>query len=284
MAPPSSSTDGDVEASTAAPASARPGTDRGTGRTRRLDGRVDAGVLTRRTRAWLVVAVMGLAACRGGAGGPGGAGEAADERDRLARDGRVLEQRLALASADVFYLVLSPAERELTLMLKGAELQVFPLERVEIGAPRVAFRSRPVLEWAGVVWRSGELQPERVVPRVEIASGADDTPPPVPALPEDVIRVPARFRVAFADGLVVDVRTMDETADGLWTRARERLRAAWSAFADDPAARLRVRLTMSRASAESFYRSLPPDASLLILPPDFLDVPPSDGRRSRQSS
>lgn len=225
------------------------------------------------------------------AGADTGLGAQAAEDARLAETTRVLEHQVALASGKDFYLLLEPSLSAMTLFLKGASLQEYRLEGLEVGRRRWAFFLRGSDEaWAGVVWRAGALEPERVVPRLEIVPGAEATVPPL--LPEEQIVAPPAYRIRFEGGLVVEVRA-GRPADGGALQGLARAASAWwSDFrtavwgaVDD---RVRLRLTLSAADADSLYRALPPGTALLIVPPG-VDLSraapakpvPSKGGRSR---
>lgn len=204
----------------------------------------------------------------------------------LAEATRVLEQQVSLASGKDFYLVLEPSRSAMTLFLKGATLQQYHVEGLEVGRRRWAYFTRPgASDWAGVVWRGGTLEPERLVPRVEIGPGADATVPP--PLPEDHIAVPPAYRLRFADGLVVEVWPAGPGAQSGWGGLARRATLWWSDFRaalwGTAAGRVRLRLTLSESDAESLYRALPPDTALLIVPPgvDLSRSEPARGARSR---
>jgi hypothetical protein len=213
------------------------------------------------------------------------------EDGRLAEATRVLEHQVALAGGKDFYLLVEPSRSAMTLFLKGASLQEYRLESLEVGRRRWAFLSRGGDEdWAGVVWRAGALEPDRVVPRLEIVPGVEASVPPL--LPEEQIVAPPAYRIRFEDGLVVDVRA-ERPADAGGLQGLSRAASSWwSDFraavwgrADD---RVRLRLTLSAADAESLYRALPPGTALLIVPPGVdlsraapAKPAPSKGGRSR---
>lgn len=222
-----------------------------------------------------------LASCPAAAGG-----EKPDLRDRvraLQVENRLLERRLELASGDAFYLVLDPERGTLSLMLKGAVLQVFTVRGMEIGTPRIAFVSRDLPdEWRGRIWTNGNLEPPRELDRMEIvppdpAEGEDATASTlIPPTPEEKYPVPRRYLVRYAGGLSLEVRPEGEgdTAEraGFFSGIAAAVGAWWhdlaSALRPAPLDRIRIRLQLASQDGDSLYRALPPDTSLLVLPED----------------
>jgi hypothetical protein len=188
----------------------------------------------------------------------------------------VLQARLALARASGFYLILEPAALELRLYYGGALLQAWPVRQIATGRPRVAFAHlTDDVVWHSVTWTGGVLTPARPVDEREIEPpDSEDTteeiPAVVPPTAEEAIPVPARFRIVFREGLALEVRRAGGD-DGWWarqraaitTRAQDVRAVLWASSRD----RVRVRVTLDAAEADALYRALPPDTSLLILPP-----------------
>ena len=206
-----------------------------------------------------------------------------EEIQRLRRENALLQRRLALAEGDQFYLVLDPAGSSLKLMLKGAVLQDYAVQRLEVGAPRVAYSTRALPDgWRGRIWERGNLVPPREQDRVEyVAPPPSDNPdeeagPPVkiPQTPEEMYPVPPRYHVRFQDGLSIEFLRLgqQEEKTGFWTGLGNSLSHWWadakavlshsSPEADD----IRLRITLEPGQVDSFYRALPPDTRLLILP------------------
>lgn len=196
---------------------------------------------------------------------------------RLERTTSVLEKEVELARGQRFYLVLDPAGAELSLRLRGAELQRYPVLGLQVGRPRVSWISRQDPKpWQGVIWSEGALDPPREEERTVVTSGEeapDAAPKPVeiPKTAEELYVVPSRFHVRFTGGLSIEIRPHEADEDiGRFAR----LRAWWSAKWRDVAAAwradgrdvVRLRIVLDPADAESLYRALPPDASLLVLP------------------
>lgn len=204
--------------------------------------------------------------------------DARDEVARLQRSTAVLERQVELATGKDFYLVLDPAVPDLALMLRGADLQRYPVLGMTVGEPRMAWMRRAGGQsWQGVIWSGGTLDPARPVHRVvlqEPESGpadAEPSPPPVPPTAEERYRVPSRYRIRFADGLSVEIRPREgDTTAGAWVRLRTWWSAKWRDVFAVVRARhrdaLRLRIVLSPRDAESLYRALPPDVRLLVLP------------------
>ena len=239
-----------------------------TSRRARVRGRLAPAVIA---ATWLATMSCGGPSAERSAAG------ADNEIARLQEATALLERRLQLATSGTFYLVLDPAVPDLALMLRGAELQRYPVLGLMVGQPRVAWVSRDTdRPWRGVVWAGGELDPARPVQRVvqeeptAAQEGTEPEAPPVPPTAEERYPVPSRFHIRFADGLSVEIRPReaDTVATG-WARRR----ASWGARWHDVLAAmhvgqrdaLRLRIVMNPKDAESLYRALPPDVRLLVL-------------------
>lgn len=198
------------------------------------------------------------------------------ELARLQHSTAMLQQKLELASGKDFYLILDPGAAELALMLRGAELQRFPVLGLVLGQPRVAWRLRGADKpWRGVAWSGGDLEPPRPVHRVvqqDGGPGLENGEPAVPSVPltaEERYPVPLRYLIRFDGGLSLEVRPREADEDaGAWTRWRAwwgaRWRDAWTALRPGNRDALRLRVVLNPDDAESLYRALPPDVRLLV--------------------
>ena len=206
--------------------------------------------------------------------------EAKLEVSTLLRDNSALEKRVELANGNEFYLLLDPTAGTLKLMLQGAVLRDYSVQGLEVGSPRVAFRSRDLEGgWTGRIWSQGNLEPARdrerehvQIPDSTIVTAESVAPKPkMPLLPEEIYVVPHRYHVRYEGGLSLEVRPMelDESAS-FWKRARAGL-LAWfhdcrAAVAKNPEDAVRLRLILAPTDAASLYRALPPDTRLFVLP------------------
>ena len=197
---------------------------------------------------------------------------------RLQRSNSLLQQQIELAGGKQFYLVLDPDAGDISLMLKGALLQRYPIVGLQMGRPRVSWftrgDSRP---WQDVIWSGGELDPPRAIDRLVIEAAppakdaAEPEAPPVPLTPEELYPVPVRYQVRFDEGRSLEVRPLDADAHA---GRLARLRAWWSTtwrygiaavfHAERDAVRLR--LVLKPEDAAALYRSLPPAVRLVIAP------------------
>jgi hypothetical protein len=192
----------------------------------------------------------------------------------------LLQQQADLVASKDFYLVFDPSKPDLALMLRGAELQRYPVLGVQVGRPRVSWRTRQEsAPWQRVTWKQGALEPARLIDRLVVEGtasakageeGAEPEPPPIPKTAEELYPVPMRYLIRFADGLSIEIRPREADA-GLGRLARLR---AWStvkwrdvhaALFDTNTDAIRLRLVLTPKDAESLYRALPPDVHLLIL-------------------
>jgi len=206
----------------------------------------------------------------------------APSRDELARlAGRVdlLSKQVELGKGKEFYLLLDPAGGSLRLMYRGALLQQYKVEGLEVGVPRVAYRPRAAAGgWEGRVWGDGTLDPPRALDRVEMQAPAptpegQEVDVEVPPTPEEKYPVPSRYHIRFDGGLSIEVRPPGTDGDrGFWQRMSERIAAWWadarSATAAEPTDTVRLHVVMSKQDADSLYRALPPATKLLVLPPE----------------
>ena len=204
---------------------------------------------------------------------------------RLQRANALLQQQIDLAGGKDFYLVLDPDAGDISLMLKGALLQRYPVVGLQVGRPRVSWFARgDAKSWQEAIWSGGELDPPRAIDRlvIEAAPPKKDAPepdaPPVPLTPEELYPVPSRYHVRFDEGRSLEVRPLD--ADSKAGRLA-RLRAWWSAAWRDGIAAVfhadedtvRVRLVLKPEDAAALYRSLPPAVRLIILTQERKAVP-----------
>ena len=209
---------------------------------------------------------------------PPGPPPSANELARLSLQNDILQKQLELAKGKEFYLLFDPREQTLTLMYRAALLQQYRVAGLEVGVPRVVYRTRTdVSRWEGRIWEKGSLDPARELDRVEMQA-----PPPtkegteiavkVPQTPEEKYPVPSRYHIRFAGGLSIEVRPPDsDTQRGFWARVANAWSTWWSdakaASRSEPTDTVRLHVVLSKKDAESLYRALPPDTKLFVLPP-----------------
>jgi hypothetical protein len=229
-------------------------------------------------RAGFLPAVAVVAATVVAAATPPATAQTPVELTRLALQNQLLQKQLDLAKGKEFYLLLDPQAQTMTLMFRAALLQQYRVEALEVGVPRVVYRTRAdVSRWEGRIWEKGALDPARALDRVEMQA-----PPPteegtelevrVPQTPEEKYPVPPRYHIRFAGGLSIEVRPPNtDTEQGFWARIKAGL-ATWFADAKaasggEPTDTVRLHVVLSKKDAESLYRALPPATKLLVLPP-----------------
>ena len=203
----------------------------------------------------------------------------ADDRARLGAQNTILQKQLGLAKGKEFYLLLDPQSQTLKLMFRAALLQEYRVSGLEVGVPRVLYRTRSdSSDWEGRVWEGGTLDPVRELDRVEVQA-----PPPtaegtelevqVPPTPEEKYPVPTRYHIRFTGGLSIEVRppATGETSKGLWAKVSDGFASWWAdaraASRSAPTDTVRLHVVLSRKDAESLYRALPPNTKLLVVPP-----------------
>jgi hypothetical protein len=217
------------------------------------------------------------------------------ETARLRREVERLRSERDLASGKGFYLRLDAAGQRLALMLQGVALDDYAAAGLEWGVPQVLFVDRrPAADWDVAAFSKGRLEPERERDRIEIVApapspaaspaagaagepveSATPSPPPVPRSAEEAYSVPSPYRIAFAEGVSLEVRAKEK--GGRNRSAFQRLADAVGLRLSDLATalgigsreRVRLRVTLEAEDAASLYRSLPPDVGLIVvgLPP-----------------
>jgi pyruvate/2-oxoglutarate dehydrogenase complex dihydrolipoamide acyltransferase (E2) component len=204
------------------------------------------------------------------------------ETARLRRQVERLRAERDLASGKGFYLRLDASRHRLALMLQGVALDDYAASALEWGVPEVVFVNRdPGAGWDAAAFSKGRLEPERDRDRIEVvapppaastAPGAETpepSPPPVPKSAEESYSVPSPYRIAFAEGVSLEVRAKGE---GRRNRSlfRRFVDALGLRLSDLDAAvgareRVRLRVTLEAEDAASLYRSLPPDVGLVVV-------------------
>ena len=211
------------------------------------------------------------------------------ETSRVRREVEGLRVERDLASGKGFYLRMDAPRHRLALMLQGVALDDYAAKQLEWGVPQVLFVDRhPGADWDAAAFSKGRLEPARERDRVEIvapppsaspspadavapADGASPSPPPMPKSAEESYSVPSPYRIVFAEGVSLEVRSQGDGG---------RNRSAFRRFADALSLRLsdlgtalglgakervRLRVTLEAEDAASLYRSLPPDVGLVVV-------------------
>lgn len=237
-----------------------------------LSRRVPAAVLA----ATMTVAIVGGAGCRRSADGTAAEAPQA-EHATLQRTTAVLQRQLDLAVGTDFYLVYDPAGADLTLMLRGAELQRYHVLGAQVGRPRVGwFKRRGDDNWQHHVWKDGTLEPPRQMDRFVLEGGdaakpgAEVKAPPIPPTAEELYPVPARYLIRFADGLSLEVRPREAAQNrGGGERLRAWASTRWrdfvAALRDGDRDAIRLRIVLDPKDGESLYRALPPGVRLTVI-------------------
>jgi hypothetical protein len=192
-----------------------------------------------------------------------------------------------LSTGKGFYLRLDAGRKCLALMLQGVTLDEYEARGFELGVPEVLFVDRrPRRGWDTEAISKGRLDPERQRDRIEVvapapapsgaqpAGGATPAPPPVPKSAEETVSVPSPYRIVFAEGVSVEVRSSGVGRNRSWLRRQAdalglRFSDLGSALGLGTRDRVRLRVTLAAEEAAALYRSLPPDVGLIVvgLPP-----------------
>jgi hypothetical protein len=237
-----------------------------------------------RARDLLAALTVALAATRG-ASAPADIPKPVDpETARLRGQVERLRRERDVASGKGFYLRLDASLRRLSLTLQGVALDDYPASGVEWGVPEVLFVNRgPGADWDAAPFSKGRLEPARQRDRLEVvapapvAAGkapepdASPSPPPVPKSAEETYSVPSPYRIVFAEGVSLEVRSKGEGGRNrsalrrLADAVRLRLADLATALGLGAKERVRLRVTLEADDAASLYRSLPPDVGLVVV-------------------
>lgn len=214
------------------------------------------------------------------------AGDLSPEAVQLARDTHRLKQLSELASGDKFYLLLDPKGSTLQLQLRGVILREYPVRGISVGQSRARFRTvEGPSDWENRVWKGGALDPARRDERIEIippkpnANGELPTPQPVNVpLPEEK-PAPSDYCVRFSEGFSLEIASPGPEVGpgaaaepkGLRARFERGLNGWWTSWQrflqPSPDDRIRLRVMLDQEDARALYRSLPPEASFLVVVP-----------------
>ena len=238
----------------------------------------------RRPSLLALAAVLALGAAEAAA--PDKAGEPVPLA--LRREVAQLRLERELSAGKGFYLRLDAGRQRLALMLQGVTLDDYAASGLELGVPEVLFVDRrPRSDWDTAAISKGRLDPERQRDRIEIvapapasstppaAAGAapspTPSPPPIPKSAEESVSVPSPYRIVFAEGVSLEVRSSGAGGrNRSWLRRLLdaiglRLSDLGSALGLGPRERVRLRVTLEAEDAAALYRSLPPDVGLIVV-------------------
>ena len=201
----------------------------------------------------------------------------------LQREVAQLRLERSVSAGKGFYLRLDVGRQRLALMLQGVTLDDYATSTLELGVPEVLFLDRaPKAGWDASPITLGRLEPERQRDRIEVVApapaataqpgvaAATPSPPPIPKSAEETVSVPSPYRVVFAEGVSLEVRSTSAGArNRSWARRLLdalglRLSDLASALAPGSRERVRLRVTLADEDAAALYRSLPPDVALVV--------------------
>jgi hypothetical protein len=227
------------------------------------------------------VARLALSAALGSAAAEKPADRAPAE---LRREVAQLRLERDVSAGKGFYLRLDVARQRLALMLQGVTLDDYGASGLEVGVPEVLFLDRaPKAGWEASPISTGRLDPERQRDRIEVVApapaasarpgatpGPTPSPPAIPKSAEETVSVPSPYRVVFAEGVSLEVRSTSAGArNRSWARRLVdalglRLSDLASALGLGARERVRLRVTLADEDAAALYRSLPPDVGLVV--------------------
>ena len=110
---------------------------------------------------------------------------------------------------------------------------------------------------------------------ITATAAAQPAPPPIPKSAEETVSVPSPYRIVFAEGVSLEVRSSGAGRNRSWLRRQAdalglRVSDLGSALGLGTRERVRLRVTLAAEDAAALYRSLPPDVGLIVL-----GLPPS---------
>jgi len=216
------------------------------------------------------------------------------ETARVRQEVERLRAERDLAAGKGFYLRLDAPRHRLALMLQGVALDDYVASALEWGVPEVLYVDRtPGPGWDTKAFSKGRLDPERERDRIEVvapppsaspspgggpsepAGSPSPSPPPAAKSAEETYSVPSPYRIVFAEGVSLEVRTKGRGGRNRSLHRRFadavslRLSDLGTAVGLGARERVRLRVTLEADDAASLYRSLPPDVGLIVvgLPP-----------------
>jgi hypothetical protein len=232
-----------------------------------------------RPRSVAAILAMLAAGAAVGQPAPDRAGERAPAE--LRREVAQLRIERDVSAGKGFYLRLDAGRQRLALMLQGVTLDDYAASALELGVPEVLFVARsPRSGWDTSTITTGRLDPGRQRDRIEVVAPApapsagpspSPSPPPIPKSAEETVSVPSPYRIVFAEGVSLEVRSTSVGArNRSWARRLVdaiglRLSDLGSALALGARERVRLRVTLADEDAAALYRSLPPDVGLVVV-------------------
>lgn len=187
---------------------------------------------------------------------------------------QLMQERTRLAADNLFYYELRLGERAIHLCHSGVSLRKYPVQSIEVGQPRFCYLTRESDQpWIQRTWMDGELSPPWEIRRIQIIPGDERTRPTpevagiIPPTMEEIIPVPADFRLRFKDGLDVWFHLNGSIPYAVRESASP-WKQRWEDFGESigfgPASRVRLRVVMDAADGAAMFRSFPQDLTLLV--------------------
>ncbi len=191
-----------------------------------------------------------------------------------AQQAQLLQERTRLAADNLFYYELRLGERAIHLCHSGVSLRKYPVQTIEVGQPRFCYLTRESDQpWIQRTWMDGALSPPWEIRRIRIIPGDERTRPTpevagiIPPTMEEIIPVPADFRLRFKDVLDVWFHLEGSIPYAVRESASPWARL-WEDFGESvgfgPASRVRLRVVMDAADGAAMFRSFPQDLTLLV--------------------
>jgi hypothetical protein len=188
---------------------------------------------------------------------------------------RIAELRAWLASSDAFYVELRLADKTIDLCHSGVVLKSYPLNWVGIGFPHVfGVRRGGLSPWIVQTLKKAAIVPTPTIRRVRIVPGDQSTLPTpdvagiIPPTMEEIMPVPASFRIVFDQPVEITVKLRGEIPGARLGGGGRK--DAWHDFAEASGIQkmpsVKLRIEMEAVSGAALYRSFPDSPSLLVVP------------------
>jgi len=192
-----------------------------------------------------------------------------------AEEAHLLNLRSLLATSKEFYAELSIRDKEIRICHSGVTLKSYPFRKAEMETRHFFFiRVDEKIKWTNKIFVSGKLFPERIINRIKIIPGDETTRPTpdqpgiVPPTMEEIIAVPPQYELFFKEGLSIKFNLVGKIPGKVVEKSKEHSfmndLLIGAGFKKGP--KLRIEIEIDANPGAQFFRSVPENTKLLILP------------------
>lgn len=187
----------------------------------------------------------------------------------------LLNLKEELATGNKFYIELSLRDREFRICHSGVTLKSYKFLSAKIKKRKILFLTFPFsIKWNNTIMRGLKIFPNKVIERVEIIPGKEETRPTpsvagvIPPTMEEIIGVPKIYELSFNEPFAIKIILNGEIPGKV--KEIKKSTFFWDEFLKGlglkkgPYVKLEVEFD-AKVGAQ-FYRSIPENSSLLILP------------------